>query len=234
MSQVGRADIHIHTTMSDGAATPVQVARVLARSGLCVAAVTDHDTVSGGLRVREALAGRGPEVIVGSEVSTADGHVLALFVDRDLPRGLSARDTVALIHDRGGLAIAAHPFFPIHSVGDLATRLPFDAVEVANGTPLGELANRRAARRLGPSAPAVVGGSDAHLLAAIGHVRTHFPGRTAADLRRAIERGETWPAFDWDAHLAVFPSQLLRMIWRALRRRSGAPRPGSRIEKPAA
>lgn len=234
MSRVGRADIHIHTTMSDGQGTPLEVARVLARSGLSVAAVTDHDTVAGALRVREALAGRGPEVIVGTEVTTADGHVLALFVDRDLPRGLSARDTVALVHDRGGLAIAAHPFFPIHSVGDLAVRLPFDAVEVANGTPLGELANRRAARRLGPAAPAVTGGSDAHRLAAIGHVRTHFPGHTAADFRLAIERGETWAVFDWNTHLAVSPAQLLTMAWRAVRGRAGAPRPGSRVEKPAA
>ena len=210
----GRADLHIHTTLSDGAATPEEMAARLARSDLAVAAITDHDTVEGALRVREMLAGRGPEVVVGTEVSTAQGHLLAVFVERDVPRGLDARRTIEIIHERGGLAVAAHPYFPMASLGDLAGRLPFDAIEVANGTPLGELANRRAARRLGPSARALVGGSDAHLVGAVGHVRTHFPGRNAQDLRVAIERGETWPVFDWRAHLRVGPPQLLRMARR--------------------
>jgi predicted metal-dependent phosphoesterase TrpH len=213
----GRADLHIHTTMSDGTATPGQVAEALAWSGLDVAAVTDHNTVEGALRVREALAGRGPEIVVGTEVTSADGHMLALFVDRDLPRGLSARETVEIIHDLGGLAIAAHPYFPIRSVGDLAARLPFDAVETANGTPLGELANHRAARRLEDVARAVVGGSDAHMAAAIGHVRTHFPGSTAADLRAAIEQGRTRPAFDWGTHLRLVPALVYTMARGCLR-----------------
>jgi predicted metal-dependent phosphoesterase TrpH len=193
------------------------MAAALARSDLDVAAVTDHDAVAGGLRVREALAGLGPEVIVGTEVSTADGHVLALWVDSDVPAGLSARETVEIVQERGGLAIAAHPYFPMYSVGGLAERLPFDGVEIANGTPLGELANRRAARRLRRSAAALVGGSDAHAAAAVGHVRTAFPGRTACDLRAAIERGETWVAFDWGRHLWIAPGLVLRMARQMLR-----------------
>jgi predicted metal-dependent phosphoesterase TrpH len=228
----GRADIHLHTTCSDGAATPAQLARRLARGDLAVAAVTDHDTVEGALRVREALAGRGPEIIIGTEVSTAQGHVLALFVDRDVPPGLSARETVRIIHERGGLAIAPHPYFPAHSLGDLAGRLRFDAIEIANGTTLGELGNRRAARRLGTRARAVVGGSDAHALSAVGHVRTHFPGRTAADLRDAVERGRTWPEFDWDTHLLITPGLLVGMAARLLgdvaRWRRPEPRAGRR------
>src|SRR5437016_5395070 len=169
-----RADLHIHTTCSDGAATPAQVAGALARSDLAVAAVTDHDSLEGALRVREALAGFGPEIVVGSEVTTADGHLLGLFLEREVPAGLGALETIERIHAQGGLAIAAHPYFPIASLGDLAGRLPFDAVEVANGTPLGEIANRRARRRLAPTARAVLGGSDAHVLAAVGHVHTLF------------------------------------------------------------
>jgi predicted metal-dependent phosphoesterase TrpH len=215
--ELSPAELHIHTTCSDGAATPTEVARRLARSGLAVAAVTDHDTVEGALRVREALAGRGPEIVTGTEVTSADGHLIALFVERDVPPGLSARETVELIHARGGLAIAPHPYFPIKSLGDLAGSLPFDAIEVANGTPLGELANRRARRLLGPWARSVVGGSDAHVLAAVGHVRTLFPGRTADDLRRAIERGETRPAFSWAGHLRIAPVHLARAAFLLLR-----------------
>jgi hypothetical protein len=62
------------------------VANVLARSDLAVAAVTDHNRVEGALRVREALSGRGPEIIIGTEVTTADGHLLAIFIDQDASR----------------------------------------------------------------------------------------------------------------------------------------------------
>jgi predicted metal-dependent phosphoesterase TrpH len=227
----GRADLHIHTTLSDGAATPAQVANRLARGDLAVAAVTDHDTVEGALRVRELLGGRGPEMVIGAEVTTADGHLLAIFIDRDVPVGLSARETVEIVHQRGGLAIAAHPYFPICSLGDLAARLPFDGFEVANGTILGELGNRLAVRRLGASAGAAVGGSDAHLLAAVGHVRTHFHGRTAADLRVAIERGTTWPAFDWDTHLRIAPADLLRMAGQMVRNRVQPRRPRPQVQE---
>jgi predicted metal-dependent phosphoesterase TrpH len=202
---LSRADLHIHTTCSDGTATPEQVAGILASGRLAVAAVTDHDTVEGALRVREALAGRGPEIIVGTEVTSADGHILALFVDRSFPAGRSARETVELIHERGGLAIAAHPYFPIESLGRLAASLPFDAIEVANGTVLGELANLRAGWSLARHARALVGGSDAHVAAAVGHVSTLFPGSTAADLRAAIVRGETKAAFAWGRHLRIAP-----------------------------
>jgi predicted metal-dependent phosphoesterase TrpH len=232
--KVGCADLHIHTTLSDGAATPAQVANVLARSDLAVAAVTDHDTVEGALRVRDALAGRGPEIVTGTEVTSADGHIQALFVDHDVPAGLSARETVEIIHERGGLAIAAHVYFPIVGVGRLAHQVPFDGVEVANGTPLGELANRLASRRFAGSARARLGGSDAHLLAAIGHVRTHFAGHTAADLRAAIERGDTWPAFDWGVHLRTGPRMVGWMAWCILQDIRRAVRPAHGSASPAA
>ncbi|MBJ7598429.1 MAG: phosphotransferase [Candidatus Nephthysia bennettiae] len=214
---LSRADLHIHTSCSDGAASPVQIAATLVRSKLAVASVTDHDTVEGSLRVREALRGEGPEIIVGAEVTTADGHLLAVFIERDVPSGLGARETVELIHEQGGLAIGPHPYFPWCSLGELAGRLPLDAIETANGTPLGELANRRAARRLGRPGRALVGGSDAHVVEAVGHVQTLFPGRTGADLRHAIESGHTRPVFHWKRHLEVAPIHLARVVRLTLR-----------------
>jgi hypothetical protein len=123
------ADIHVHTTCSDGRPTPEQLAAHLARGRLSVVAVTDHDTIDGALRVEDALAGAGPEIVIGTEVTSADGHVLALFVDRDVPPGRTAEWTIDAIHDQGGLAVAAHPFSVVLGVGELAARLPFDAVE---------------------------------------------------------------------------------------------------------
>lgn len=202
------ADLHVHTTCSDGRPTPEELAERLMRSRLAVVAVTDHDTIEGALRVEEALAGRGPEVVIGSEVSSADGHVLALFVAREVPSGLGAAATIAAIHEQGGLAVAAHPYSLALGVGDLARALPFDGIEVRNGSPLMELANARAGRRLRRAGAALVGGSDAHVAAAVGGVVTVFPGTGAADLRAAVVARLTRPASDMPARVAAWPNHL--------------------------
>src|SRR5215472_10823522 len=157
-----RADLHLHTTCSDGKPTPEELSRRLARTSLAVAAVTDHDTVEGALRVEEALAGTGPEIVIGSEVSSRDGHVLALFVIRDIPPGMSAEATIDAIHEQGGLAVAAHPYSLAEGVGDLAARLPFDGVEILNGSPLMEMSNARAVARLARTSAALLGRSEEH------------------------------------------------------------------------
>ncbi len=89
----GRADLHVHTTHSDGAYTPAQVVELARRSGLAAVAVTDHDTLAGVGPAREAAAGTGLEVVPGVEISAEYGghelHLLAYFVDVSDP-GLSA------------------------------------------------------------------------------------------------------------------------------------------------
>jgi len=213
-----RADLHLHTTCSDGKPTPEELARRLARTRLAVAAVTDHDTIEGALRVEEALAGTGPEIVIGSEVSTRDGHVLALFVICDIVPGMSAEATIDAIHEQGGLAVAAHPYSLAEGVGDLAARLPFDGVEILNGSPLMEMSNARAAARLARTSAAMIGGSDAHVVWAAGQVYTLFPGAGAADLRAALLAGETRPAVDWRGRLAALPLHLSWLTWLTLRR----------------
>jgi len=213
-----RADLHLHTTCSDGKPTPEELARRLARTRLAVAAVTDHDKIEGALRVEEALAGTGPEIVIGSKVSTRDGHVLALFVIRDIVPAMSAEATIDAIHEQGGLAVAAHPYSLAEGVGDLAAWLPFDGVEILNGSPLMEMSNARAAARLARTSAAMIGGSDAHVVWAAGQVHTLFPGAGAADLRAALLAGETRPAVDWPGRLAALPVHLSWLTWLTLRR----------------
>src|SRR5256885_7080428 len=111
---------------------------------------------------------------------------------------MSAASTVHAIHDQGGLAVAVHPFWRtqrrsrngvVHGVGWLAAELPFDAIEVENATP-GFYVFNQLARRLNLGLGcAEVGGSDAHILDAVGRAFTEFPGRTPKALRTAIEAG---------------------------------------------
>jgi predicted metal-dependent phosphoesterase TrpH len=202
MTLPGRADLHMHTTASDGWPTPHElVDHAARRARLDVIAVTDHDTIEGALRAREYAAKRAKfHVIVGEEVSSRDGHIVALFLERRVRPGMSAAATVHAIHDQGGLAIAAHPFWrtqkrtrtgPVHGVGWLAAELDFDAIEVENATPGFYLFNQLARRlNLGLGA-AELGCSDAHILDAVGRAYTEFPGKTPESLREAIETGVT-------------------------------------------
>jgi predicted metal-dependent phosphoesterase TrpH len=83
--QYGRADLHLHTTHSDGKYTPDQVIELARRSGLSAVAVTDHDTLEGVNPSRLAAAGSGVEVIPAVEISATHAgqelHLLAYFVD---------------------------------------------------------------------------------------------------------------------------------------------------------
>ncbi len=82
---MGRVDLHIHTTASDGVLAPAQVVRAALEKGLTAIAITDHDTTDGVDEAVEAAAGKGLEVIPGIELSTEQGaqevHVLGYYLD---------------------------------------------------------------------------------------------------------------------------------------------------------
>ncbi|MEX0681886.1 MAG: PHP domain-containing protein [Dehalococcoidia bacterium] len=110
-----RADCHNHTHYSpDSILSPRTMVRRAESRGLNVICVTDHNTVRGGLKAREVAAQGYPlvRVIVGEEVRTRDGEVLGLFLTEDIPRDLSADETIDRIHAQGGIAGAPHPFDP--------------------------------------------------------------------------------------------------------------------------
>ena len=105
----------MHTNFSDGWPTPFDLVAHARVTGLDVIAVTDHDTIEGALRACDHAAGRSKlEVIVGEEVSSRNGHIVGLFLERRVRPGMSAAATVHAIHDQGGLAIAVHPFWRTH------------------------------------------------------------------------------------------------------------------------
>ena len=191
----------MHTNFSDGWPTPFDLVAHSRLTGLDVIAVTDHDTIEGALRACDHAAGRSKlQVIVGEEVSSRNGHIVGLFLERRVRPGMSAAATVHAIHEQGGLAIAVHPFWrtqrrarggAVHGVGWLAAELPFDAIEVENATPGFYLFNHLARRLSMGLGCAEVGGSDAHILDAVGRAFTEFPGRTPKALRAALEAGTT-------------------------------------------
>ncbi len=201
----GKADLHLHTTYSDGIMTPEETVDLIAKSKVVdVIAITDHDTAEGAFVAQEHARKHHPQldVIIGQEVSTGDGDVLGIFIQNTLPVYKTAVEAIEAIHDQGGLAIAAHPFvfgWGLHSVGNAIRTLPFDAVETRHGCPINIPGNIRAGwvNQRAQQLPSV-GSSDSHIPHTTGQAFSWFPGSIGADLRRAIEEntirpgGTTW------------------------------------------
>ncbi len=196
-----KADLHIHSTQSDGLATPEEIVTYAAtRTDLKVIAVTDHNTIEGGLRALDAASDHpGLEVVVGAEITSKWGHILGLYLTADIPAGLSAHDTIGAINEQGGIAIIAHPFanrafgpFGLKSLGNKIDEVAFQAMEVYNSSPYLVYANRLASKAFAAGQGiAATGGSDAHVLQAVGRGYTLFRGTSADDLRLSIDELET-------------------------------------------
>src|SRR4051812_20419617 len=105
MGGKGLADLHLHTSFSDGWPSPEEVVdHVTLATDLDLIAVTDHDTVEGALRaVEHSQRSGGVPVIVGEEISSRQGHILGLFLEERIRPGLSAATTIDEIHRQGGL-----------------------------------------------------------------------------------------------------------------------------------
>lgn len=197
----GKADLHIHSNHSDGLpSVPEIMEYVQNKTDLDVIAITDHNTLAGAKFARSLSELYDFEVIVGEEVSSKSGHILALFIEEEIPAGMSAKDTIRAIQEQDGIAIIAHPFsnqgvfgpFGRSELASAVNEMAFHALEVYNSLPYLSWANKAAASTLtGGRGFAATGGSDAHVLKAVGKGYTLFKGSSAEDLRGSIERLET-------------------------------------------
>lgn len=210
---IGRADVHMHTNISDGTGTVQQMLDSAARLGtLDVIAITDHDRVSASLWAYQHRHLYPFDIIPGTEVTSADGHILGLWVTEPIKKGMSLAETTAAIHAQGGIAILAHPFevtIAPHTLRRYFSQpeglipMGIDAVEVFNAGALTRGCNWLAQRVFDRVALPQVGNSDAHTPDCIGTGYTRFRGSTADDLRESITQGWTaaegkrWPVITY-------------------------------------
>lgn len=198
------ADLHLHTTHSDGLTSPEDlIERIAAMEKFKVIAVTDHDLVGGAVRARDYAKKRGLplQVIVGTEVSTRHGHIVGLFIEKRIPKFMSAEKTIEAIHAQGGLAIAAHPLNfltaslsrkkMIQLAKNAAKGNYFDAIETASSYPFFEKIQPRVLELNQELKLPELGASDAHFPWEQGSSYTEFEGDNIDDLKEAIRRGKT-------------------------------------------
>jgi predicted metal-dependent phosphoesterase TrpH len=255
---VGRADLHIHSLASDGVSSVAEILERAVAAGLDVVAITDHERIDAAVAARAMTEARGLpiEVIVGEEISTRGGHVVALFIEKRIRPWGTLRSTIAQVHEQGGLAIVAHPLVPypltcasgrsiLRLLDDADEAVHPDGIEAFNPTTAGTRWGRRVPDFIARTGVAAVGSSDSHRAEDVGQAYTTFAGSTASDLRRAIETRQTqWAGtkYTWPGQVATFRRQLgkyttgVRDTALGKLRRNGTGRdlgyPGGRLRPP--
>jgi hypothetical protein len=174
---------HLHTDYSpDSNVSPESVIDDALRAGVHCVTITDHNTLAGARRVAYIARDCDLKVVVGEEISTADGHLIGLFLCEPVEPGLPLRRTAELIREQGGLVVVPHPFNRIFDCGlrgkvyDILDLI--DIVEVhnaQNALPFPNMLAGRFAARHGY--PALVG-ADTHLR---GHLAPSYQWMPAFD-----------------------------------------------------
>lgn len=228
---MSRADLHVHTLASDGIDGVEAILGAAVAAGLQVLAITDHERIDAAVVAQRIARERElpVDVIVGEEVSTRNGHLVALFLTKRIRPWGRMRDAIAQVHDQGGLAIVAHPLVPYPLCASEGTvRRLLDEADPARHPDAIEAFNPTTARmRWSARVPAVafetgltqVAGSDAHRAASVGRAVTRFRGDDAEALRRAIlDDATAWHGtpYEWSEQLGMFRQQTAKNV-RAVR-----------------
>ncbi len=184
-------DLHVHTEISKDAFTKVsELAQVTRRRGLDGIAITDHNSLC-------SNSPNGTTTLPGIEISSADGHVIALGLADAVPRGLSAEETITDVHRKGGLAIIPHPYDLFRSSvrPDRLTVHP-DAIEVFNASSfLHSITWKKALESARRAGLPMVAGSDSHIPQTVGSAYTIVESATLEPyaVMSAIRNGSVTP-----------------------------------------
>ncbi|MEZ4515563.1 MAG: PHP-associated domain-containing protein [Chloroflexota bacterium] len=212
-------DLHMHSRYSfDGIMSPARMIELGKKRGLSGIAVSDHNTIAGGLEAASLNQDPTFLVIVGTEIATEVGDILALFVTQDI-QSRQSMEVVAEIHDQGGVAILPHP----HAHHQNLTPELFqtlDGVEIYNGRDKQDYSAKTYAEIAEPYGLATMADSDAHLYWEIGRACTEMEiAELSADaVKNAILARKCTPIrrADKRSTVAVYSSKAVKRVKRLL------------------
>lgn len=187
-------ETHCHTFVSeDSLARPADLVAAARRKGLDRVIITDHNSITGALAARAI----DPElVIVGEEIMTLQGELLAFFVQELVPPGLEALQTIEILRQQGAFISVSHPFDRMRGghwdLPDLEAIVPLiDAIEIFNARCMHNGYNEQAETFARLRSLPGTAGSDAHALFELGRARLVLPPfRDANELRGVIREAQ--------------------------------------------
>ena len=191
-----KLDLHIHSQYSDDASgSPEEIIKSLKKKGLQGMAITDHNSVEGSLKALE-VAPKDFIVIPGVEISTADGHMLAFDIKKNIARNLSVQETVEEILDAGGIPVVPHLFRKMSGIKKekletIYKKIP--AMEVFNGCslPKTNIKTVKVAKEFNLGG---IGGSDTHhpIYAGSGYTLIDSTDLNVDTILSEIMKKKTW------------------------------------------
>lgn len=193
MTEEFAVDLHVHSELSHDARAPVEVILDHAEDiEMDAIAITDHDRIENALRAKKLAEDRDLVVIPGVEVSTSNGHLLALGVEQRPKKGKKLQDTIEAVRAMGGTAVVPHPFQVTRHGARKRHIKDCDAIEVYNPWLFTGLRNRRAKKFARNRDIPGVAFSDAHVAGMIGRAHTMIraePPLTPEKVLDAIKGG---------------------------------------------
>jgi predicted metal-dependent phosphoesterase TrpH len=185
-----KVELHCHTYRSpDSLMMPERILQICQQRGIDRIAITDHNSIAGAL---EAAAIDPQRVIVGEEILTTKGELLAFFVREEVPAGLEPMLAIEQLRSQGALISVSHPLDPMRSKAwaeeELRQILPYvDALEVFNARTMLARADRKALEITAEVGLMRTAGSDAHAYCEIGRATMRLPAFEDVDgMRRAL------------------------------------------------
>jgi predicted metal-dependent phosphoesterase TrpH len=231
-------DLHCHTRASfDSLAPPAAVVRAAAERGLTHLVITDHDRIDGALEARGA-APDGLDIIVGEEIRTTGGDLIAAFITEAIPPGLSPGEAMAAVRGQGGLLGLPHPYDRfrgslLRDAAMVALASQVDWVEVHNARVIGK-GNELAIEFAHANGLPGVAVSDAHSTMEVGVAYSIVDGdpSTPAGLLAALTTCQVVPGRASYVARALTPAARLVNRLRGNRRLRGSSMPRDRIALP--
>lgn len=191
-----KLDLHLHSQYSDDAVgSPKDIIKALKKKGIRGMAITDHNNIEGSIKALK-IAPKNFIVIPGVEISTADGHILALNVKKNFARTLSVEETVEKIIDAGGMALVPHLYRNMSGIKEeklkkIYKKIP--AMEIFNScsVPKTNIKTAKVAKKYNLGG---TGGSDSHdpIYAGYGYTIVDTTDMNTDTILSEIIKKKTW------------------------------------------
>lgn len=220
-------DFHVHSRFSiDSIMIPRNIVKVAKEKGLRGIAITDHNSIRGGLEARKESSDDDFIVIVGSEIRTEICEIIGLFLNEEI----SSTDPYTVIDeikDQGGISVLPHPFRSFITPRQKRKKgIPEEIVKriqviEAINSRTREKDNRKALTLASRMRKPMVTGSDAHFYQEIGRIETMVtPFNSEDELRKNLLEGKTHVELEHNIFLRAIPFLLLSALYNRARRLS--------------
>jgi predicted metal-dependent phosphoesterase TrpH len=173
-------DLHIHSKYSyDSFLSPEKIIRIAKKRGLDGIAVTDHNTLKGGMEALKINGDKDFQVIIGAEMKTEYGDIIGLFLNEEIMTRMF-KGVIEEIKSQGGLSVLAHPYRQYKNPAEIVNRV--DLVEAFNARSR-KANNARAYELAKKFKKPMTAGSDAHLGLEIGRGRAIVNNEVKVELK---------------------------------------------------